>query len=263
VHDARRALEELIEGSYLILAATQGAPNRYLAEPLETLELNGPGLFSWLEWAERSKSPSVLYLSSGEVYGSPELDGPTPEGYAGRIDPVLERSVYAESKRYGEAVTMAFHRARRVPVRIARPFQVFGPGIRSGDGRAMSAFLRAAAAGEAIRLESAGTAIRTFLYLADATVAFWKILIAGEPGGVYNVGATEPEVSIAALAERIAYLSGGSARTVIGGAAASNAPARTCPDVTRLREELGFEPRYSLDDLITRTLAWLQTETAC
>ncbi|MEZ5356976.1 MAG: NAD-dependent epimerase/dehydratase family protein [Bryobacteraceae bacterium] len=261
IHDARRAFEEAADGGYLVLAATRGAPSGYMAEPVETLELNGPGVFAWLEWAHRSRCQSVLYFSSGEIYGSAETNsGGTPEDYAGRLDPALARSVYAESKRYGEAVCMALHRSHGLPVRVVRPFQVFGPGIRDSDTRAMSSFLREAAAGRPIRLQSAGQALRTYLYIADAAVAFWKVLLEGAPGRAYNVGAPGPEVTVLDLAQRIRARTG--CQLEVGGAA-SDAPARTCPDISRISNELGFAPRYGLDELIDRTLIWMNEEERC
>ena len=255
--DARQVPPQVDEADFLVLAATAGAPRAYLADPIGTLELNGAGLGRWLDLAARARSRAVLYFSSGEVYGSPApADAPTPESHAGAVDPTLPRNVYAEAKRYGEAVVLAHVRARGVPASVVRPFQVFGPGV-APDGRAIPDFLTAAAAGEAVRLRSAGAAVRTFLYLADATVAFWQVLLLADPGSVYNVGRSEPEMTIRAAAERIARL-GGVPLEAAADPEVSGAPARTVPDVSRLASAFGFSPRHDFDDLVTRSLRWLR-----
>jgi UDP-glucuronate decarboxylase len=258
-HDARYAARFLGSAEYLVLAATKASPVDYMREPVETMELNGAGLGEWLRLAAELGSRSVLYFSSGEIYGTPEV-APTPETYVGRVDPLSPRAVYAESKRYGETLCLAWQRSLGVPVKIVRPFQVFGPGLRAEDGRAFGSFLAAAAAGRPLIIESTGTARRTFLYLADATVAFWKVLLEGAPGSVYNVGSPEPEVSILELAQRIAAAAGGSEVRVRGqaGNAVPGSPERTCPDISRLRADFGFAIDYSLDDLIARTLEWMR-----
>ncbi len=259
-HDARTAPREIEEADYLILAACKGSPRHYLADPIGTLELSGGGLSAWLELARRVRSESVLYFSSGEIYGTPEPDAvPTPETYVGRIDPVAPRSVYAEGKRYGETLALAYQRRYGVPVKIVRPFQVFGPGLRSDDGRAFPDFVCSAAERRPLVLRSSGAALRTFMYIADATVAFWHVLIQGRPGCVYNVGSPGPELTIHATAERIAAIAGPGCRVDFATAVeTTDAPARTLPDIRRLENDFGFAPRYGFDELVVRTLRWLR-----
>jgi UDP-glucuronate decarboxylase len=258
-HDARRSVSSLVRADYVVLAATLGSPEHYLREPIETMELNGSGLGEWLHLAHRLQSSGVLYLSSGEIYGTPDVV-PTPESYVGRVDPVSPRAVYAESKRYGEALCLAFHRALGLPVKIVRPFQVFGPGLRSRDGRAFGSFISSAALGQPITLQSAGTARRTFLYLADATVAFFKVLLEGSPGSIYNVGSPYPELTILELAQRVAGMAGDCSVRVSGrdSKAGRGSPARTCPDISKLRADFNFELHFSVDDMIARTLEWVR-----
>ena len=264
VNDARCVPDCLTEADYLILAANKGSPKHYMQQPVETLELNGAGLSGWLRFAQQAGTRGVLYFSSGEIYGTPDKSAvPTPETYFGRVDPTAPRSVYAEGKRYGEALCLAFHRAAGVPVKIVRPFQVFGPGVSTDDGRAFSSFLTAAAQGQPIVVESDGNALRTFLYVADATVAFWRVLLAGSAGVIYNVGSPEPEVTILELAGRVASAAGGRSCVLVNSQTPppSNAsPVRTCPDISRLKTDLGFTIRYGLDEMIARTLEWLRLD---
>jgi CDP-6-deoxy-D-xylo-4-hexulose-3-dehydrase len=260
-HDARRVLGSLKDCDYMVLAATKGAPVHYLKDPIATLQLNGSGLEAWLDLARRLKPDGVLYLSSGEVYGTPDpQDIPTPETYAGRVSLDLDRSVYAGGKLYGELLVRAFGRRYDLPVKIARPFQVFGPGIRENDGRAMADFLNAAVAGEDIHLRSSGSAQRTYMYISDAIHAFWTILLRGEKMEAYNVGNSAPEVSILALAERIADAAGNIKVVVENEATEADhgSPARTCPDTTKIEQELGVYSRVDLDQMIERTIEWLK-----
>jgi CDP-6-deoxy-D-xylo-4-hexulose-3-dehydrase len=261
-HDARRVLGSLHHCDYMILAATKGAPAHYLKDPIATLQLNGSGLEAWLDLARRLKSEGILYLSSGEIYGTPDPEAiPTPETYAGRIALDQERAVYAGGKLYGEVLVRAFGRRYDLPVKIARPFQIFGPGIRKNDGRAMADFLSAAAAGDNIHLRSAGSAQRTYMYISDAIHAFWTILIRGKNMEAYNVGNSAPEVSILELAERIARMAG-NIKVVIENQATEadkGSPARTCPDTTKIEQDLGVHSQIPLDQMIQRTLNWLKS----
>lgn len=260
-HDARRVLGSLIHCDYMILAATKGAPVHYLKDPIATLQLNGSGLEAWLDLARRLKPDGILYLSSGEVYGTPDPeDIPTPETYVGRVPLDQDRSVYAGGKLYGELLVRAFGKRYDLPVKIARPFQIFGPGIRKNDGRAMADFLSAAVAGENIRLRSAGSAQRTYMYISDAIHAFWTILIRGRKLEAYNVGNSKPEVSILELAERIAGMAG-KIKVVVDNQATEadhGSPVRTCPDTAKIERELGVYSRVPLDQMIERTLEWLK-----
>ena len=263
VGDARQLPPVLPHLNYMVLAATKGSPRHYLNDPVGTLELNGSSLQKWLQTAVNQNCDSVLYFSSGEIYGTPDPDAvPTPETYLGRTDTLSPRAVYTEGKRYGETLCMAFHRHYDLNVKIVRPFQIFGPGIKPDDGRALPDFLSAAARNQDIVLTSAGTAKRTFMYLADATVAFWKILLSGESGSAYNVGAPEPELTILQLAEKIVKLTGGRSKVIVRGKPShlDAAPARTCPNIDKLCNNLNFKPEYSIDDLINRTIDWIRSD---
>jgi len=262
IGDARQLPPILPQLNYIVLAATKGSPRHYLDDPIGTLELNGASLQKWLQTAVKQNCESVLYFSSGEIYGTPDADAvPTPETYVGRTDTLSPRAVYGEGKRYGETLCMAFHRQHDLNVKIVRPFQIFGPGIKPDDGRALPDFLYAAARNEDIVLTSAGTAKRTFMYIADATAAFWKILLSGESGSAYNAGASEPELTILQLAEKIAGISGGKSRVIVEGKDrhTGGAPVRTCPNIDKLCKNLNFKPVFSIDDLINRTLDWIRS----
>jgi UDP-glucuronate decarboxylase len=260
-HDARTVPAGVPEMDYLLLMATYGSPAKYMSDPLGTMQLNSSALFEWLEEARKNKGVRVSYFSSGEIYGSTDdVREPISEEHIGRFDHTAPRAVYGESKRFGETVCLTYARRCGLHVNIVRPFHVFGPGMESGDGRAMADFLFAAAAGKPIMLKSAGNALRTFMYVADAAVAFWKILLDGAAETAYNVGTSSPEMTIKELAEKIAMRARSKPEIrfeeEIGSVKGS--PLRTCPDVSRLAGELNFTPKFSIDDLIDRTLLWLE-----
>lgn len=259
--DARDPLGDNVHFDYAVCAASAASPRAYLADPVGTLLTNAQGLQVVLERARRCDAKGVLFFSSGEIYGSPP-DGacPTPEDYLAPSDPLAPRSCYAGGKRFGESLLMAYVRQYGVRGAIVRPFQIFGPGLRLDDGRAFADFLSAAAVGEPIELRSAGQARRTYCYIADATAAFFKVLLSARPGAVYNVGSSSPEVTILELAKKIAEAGGRGSRVVFSGQGeeGKGSPARTCPDVSRIQKDLGWSPSTSLEEGLRRTLSWLR-----
>lgn len=261
--DARDPVDWTGRIDHIVHAASAASPRHYMAQAVETLQVNSVGLNHLLERARAQGCERFLFVSSGEIYGTPpETAVPTPETFAGSMDPLAPRSCYAEGKRFGEALACHFHRQFGVPAVIARPFQVHGPGLRLGDGRAFADFLEAALRGEPIVLLSAGTARRTYCSLRDAAVALIHVLLDGQPGEAYNIGTSAPEVTILDLAHLIADLSGSGSRVEVRGdgaaAHALGSPARTCPDVTKLEREFGWRAEDSLETGLRRTLAWLR-----
>jgi UDP-glucuronate decarboxylase len=263
VRDAREPLPWDVRFQYALCGASAASPKAYLADPVGTLMSNGQGLAQVLERAWECRAAGVLFLSSGELYGSPPADAcPTPEGFQAPLDPLSPRACYVEGKRFGEALCAAWARSKGLRAVIARPFQVFGPGLREGDGRAFADFLWAAHRGEALVLRSSGSARRSYCYVADAAVAFVQLMVRGEGGEAYNVGSSSPEVTILELARSVAALASAGSAVVVQGQSAEGegSPARTCPDVEKIGRALGWAPTTSLEEGLRRTLAWLKEE---
>ena len=193
---------------YIIHAASNASPTAYLADPAGTLSANVLGTYHLLNTAALDKvCKGFLFFSSGEVYGAvTERSAPLTEQEGGYLDPTDVRACYGESKRVGETMCASWARQYGVPTRIVRPGHTYGPGMRLDDGRVYADFVRDILNGGPITMLSDGSARRPFCYLADATVAFFTVLLKGEVGQAYNVVNPAAECSIADLAERLAAL---------------------------------------------------------
>jgi UDP-glucuronate decarboxylase len=245
----------------VIHAASHASPRFYGTKPVETLMPNVMGTYQLLEFCRRSGAERLMYFSSGEVYG--EIDDacvPTPEGVYGLVDPVNPRSCYAESKRMGETMCVAWHREYGLSTRIVRPFHTYGPGMRlRNDGRVFADFVADVVAGRDIVMRSDGTARRAFCYISDATIGFFTVLLKGEDALPYNVGNEDGETSIIDLAEMLVGILPEKKLRVVrmpppdDGSYMQSAIARNAPDTSRLRA-LGWSPNITVVDGFSRTI---------
>jgi UDP-glucuronate decarboxylase len=270
-HDITQPLpDEVGDFDYFIHAASIASPTFYRQHPIATMDANVTGLRLLLAHAkrqqERGDSPSgFLFFSSSEIYGEPEPGAiPTPETYPGRVSSTGPRACYDESKRYGETLCVNFAQQYQMPVTMVRPFNNYGPGLKITDRRVIPDLARDLVAGRDLVLHSDGSPTRTFCYVADAIVGYYKTLLHGRPGQAYNIGLDEPEVTIDELAQRMAAIG----RTLFGysgqivrrpsadGHYLTDNPQRRCPDISKARQELGFTPAITLDDGLRRTLLW-------
>ncbi|MBI3891533.1 MAG: NAD-dependent epimerase/dehydratase family protein, partial [Candidatus Wallbacteria bacterium] len=182
-------LPPALSADVIIHAASQASPKFYDPDPVGTLKPNVIGTANLLDLARDCSAGHFLFFSSGEVYGQPAepagLIGETARGY---VDPTAVRSCYAESKRMAETMCVAWHHQFGVPVRIVRPFHTYGPGMRLDDGRVFADFVADIVQGRDILLQSDGSALRAFCYLADATVGFFTVLLKGKVAEAYNIG---------------------------------------------------------------------------
>jgi len=255
---------------YVIHGASIASPTFYRQHPIETMDANVNGLRHLLEYARRQQASDqpirgFLFFSSSEIYGDPEPSAiPTPETYPGRVSSTGPRACYDESKRYGETLCVNFAREYDLPVTMARPFNNYGPGLKLKDRRVPADFARNVLQGEDIVMLSDGAPTRTFCYVADAIVGYFKILVQGRKAEAYNIGAGGPEISIADLAER--FVAAGNdlfdyEGTVVRKTAndpnyLTDNPDRRCPDISKARTELDYDPQISLDDGLRRSLRW-------
>lgn len=255
---------------YMVHAASIGSPTYYRRFPIETMDANVNGLRVLLEHAkslqERGKSiKGFLFLSSSEIYGDPPPDMiPTPETYRGNVSCTGPRACYDESKRFGETLSVTFANRYELPVVIVRPFNNYGPGLRVGDRRVIPDFAQDILEGRDIVMLSDGSSTRTFCYIADAVVGYYKALVHGRRGETYNIGVEEPEISVGELASRMVDIGtdlfGYSGQVVQQRSSdadyLTDNPSRRRPNITKARRELQYEPVVSLDDGLRRSLIW-------
>ena len=270
-HDVTEPLpEELGAFDYVIHGAGIASPGLYRRIPIETMDANVGGLRLLLDTAidwTRSGQPlsGLLFYSSSEIYGDPVPSAiPTPETYRGNVSCTGPRACYDESKRFGETLTVNFAQVHDLPATIVRPFNNYGPGMKITDGRVIADFCKSVIEGRDIVMYSDGSPTRTFCYVADAVVGYYKVLIRGQAGEPYNIGVAEPEISIAGLASMVVEtardLFDYHGDVVLTPSAEedylTDNPLRRCPDVTKARTELDYNPSVGLEEGIRRTLTW-------
>ena len=255
---------------YIIHAATIASPIYYRLHPIETMDANVNGLRNFLDYSLSQKKKGkplsgFLFFSTSEIYGDPTPENiPTPETYRGNVSCTGPRACYDESKRYGETLCINFSQQYDLPIRIARPFNNYGPGLKITDRRALPDFARNVVNSQDIILFSDGAPTRTFCYVADAVVGYYKIMVRGRNGESYNIGMDKPEISIRQLAEMTVvmarYLFGYSGKAVFGVSDDKNYltdnPNRRCPIITKAKEHLGYDPQIDLEEGLRRSLIW-------
>jgi UDP-glucuronate decarboxylase len=255
---------------WIIHAAGIASPIYYRRKPLLCIDANINGLRNLLDYAvaERdAKRPieGVLFYSSSEIYGDPSADAiPTPETYRGNVSCTGPRACYDESKRFGETLCVTYAQAEGIHVKMARPFNNYGPGLKITDGRVLPDFARNVLAGEDIVMLSDGSPTRTFCYATDAITGYYKVLVRGHDGEPYNVGIDGPETSMAELAQLVCNtareLFGYQGRVVLGKAQQADYlidnPNRRSPVIAKAREHLGFNPKIPVAEGVYRSLVW-------
>jgi dTDP-glucose 4,6-dehydratase len=192
---------------YALHAASQASPRFYGSDPVGTLLPNTIGTAALLEALRRTKSPKgMLFVSSSEVYGAVAGDATLCESSYGSVDPATVRACYAESKRMGETMCLAWHQQYGIPTYIVRPFHTYGPGLQANDGRVFADFVFNVLRGENIVMHSDGSARRAFCYASDAIAGFFSVLLTGAPAEPYNVANPAGELSVMELAELLVGL---------------------------------------------------------
>ena len=231
--------------------ASPASPIDYLRLPLHTLKVGSYGTHNALGLA-KFKRARFLLASTSEVYGDP-LQHPQKETYWGNVNPIGPRGVYDESKRYAEALTMAYHRQQGVDTCIVRIFNTYGPRMRPNDGRAVPTFIRQALDGEPITVFGDGSQTRSFCYVDDLVDGLARLAESGAHEPV-NLGNPD-EFSLLQLAELVLEVTGSDAPLVYQ-ALPTDDPQVRCPDIGRAVELLGWEPAVALNDGLARTVGF-------
>ncbi len=233
--------------------ASPASPKDYLEHPIETLEVGSLGTRNLLELA-RSHQARFLLASTSECYGDP-LEHPQSETYWGNVNPVGPRSCYDESKRFAEALTMAYHRVWGLRTSIARIFNTYGPRMQLDDGRVVPSFIDQALAGGPVVVYGDGSQTRSFCYISDMVEGLYRLFLSEERYPV-NLGNPE-EMTIREFAEYICRLAGIAVRIEYAPLPEDD-PRRRRPDITKARRVLGWEPRVPLEEGLRETLAYFR-----
>jgi len=241
----------------IIHGASIPSPDDYVRRPVETMMPNSLGLLNMLEHARKTDA-AVLYTSTSEVYGDAKVI-PTPEEYWGNVNPVGVRSCYDESKRFGEALCMAYHRQYGVDVRIARIFNTYGPRLdpEARYARVIPRFIMQALRGEPLTIHGDGRQTRSFCYVTDMVEALLKMAVLDScRGEVINLGSPH-ETPIIDLAETVRRLVGSKSKLRFLPPRPDD-PRRRCPDISKAKCILGWEPRVSLEEGLKWTIRWFR-----
>jgi nucleoside-diphosphate-sugar epimerase len=268
VQDVRDSLACPGRPEFVIHAASQASPKYFASDPVGTFESNVLGTQRMLQVANHSRCEGFLFFSSGEVYGQlPDPSIPVTETSYGPVDPMNIRSCYAEGKRAGESLCVCWHAQFGVPAKIVRISHTYGPGMALDDGRVFADFVADIVGHRDIVIKSDGSARRPFCYLADATIAYFTVLLNGKCGEAYNVG-SDIETSIRELAEMLCKLFPERSCKVI--CKERTADDRYLPssvigghfDISKIRA-LGWKPTTTINEGFKRTvLSYEQTDTA-
>ncbi len=256
-HDVSKPFE--IEGPVdaVLHFASPASPIDYLELPIQTLKVGSLGTHNALGLA-KAKQARYLLASTSEVYGDPK-EHPQKETYWGHVNPVGPRGVYDEAKRFAEAMSMAYHRAHGLEVRIVRIFNTYGPRMRVRDGRVVPAFIPQAIAGEPITVFGEGKQTRSFCFVSDLVEGIWRLLNSDATTPV-NIG-NPHEMSILEFAQTIRDAVGSQSPIVFKPLPVDDPQTRQ-PDITLARTLLGWEPKVDLREGLESTIKYFR-EVLC
>ena len=233
--------------------ASPASPADYLKYPIQTLKVGSLGTHNALGLA-KAKRARFLLASTSEVYGDP-LVNPQPESYWGNVNPIGPRGVYDESKRFAEAITMAYHRYHNLDTRIARIFNTYGPRMRSNDGRAIPNFIYQALGGRPITVYGTGRQTRSFCYISDLASGIYRLLMSGEHVPM-NIGNPD-EITLLKLAKTVLKLTGSRSRIVYKSLPVDDPKVR-CPDIRMAKKVLSWRPRVGIEEGLQETIAYFR-----
>jgi dTDP-glucose 4,6-dehydratase len=236
--------------------ASLASPKDYLEHPIETLDVGSAGTRNMLELA-REKQSRFLVTSTSECYGDP-LVHPQVETYWGNVNPVGLRSCYDESKRYAEALTMAYHRVHGLRTNIARIFNTYGPRMQLDDGRVVPAFIDQALQGKPMPVFGEGSQTRSFCYVQDLVDGLYRLALSEERYPV-NLGNPQ-EMTILEFADRIRRLTGTQGQLEFKPLPEDD-PKKRQPNIEKAKKLLGWEPKVSLEDGLRRTIDYFKALT--
>ncbi len=235
--------------------ACPASPVHYQFDPVQTTKVSVIGAINMLGLAKRVRA-RIFQASTSEVYGDPSVH-PQTEAYRGNVNPLGPRACYDEGKRCAETLFFDYFRQHHLRIKVARIFNTYGPRMHPNDGRVVSNFIVQALRGEDITLFGDGGQTRAFCFVDDLIEGFLRLMASGEEvTGPINLGNPQ-EIPVRALAERVIALTG-SRSNIVYRPLPQDDPMQRCPDITRARAVLGWEPSIALDDGLARTIAYFE-----
>jgi len=233
--------------------ACPASPVHYQFDPVQTTKTSVIGAINMLGLAKRVGA-KVFQASTSEVYGDPTVH-PQTEEYRGNVNPLGPRACYDEGKRCAETLFFDYHRQHKTRIKVVRIFNTFGPRMHPNDGRVVSNFIVQALRGEDITLYGDGNQTRAFCYVDDLIDGFVRLMATDDAiTGPMNLG-NPHEIPVRELADRVIRLTSSRSR-IVHRELPQDDPLQRCPDITMARRELAWEPRVTLDDGLTRTIAY-------
>ena len=233
--------------------ACPASPIHYQHDPVQTLKTSVHGAINMLGLAKRLKA-RILQASTSEVYGDPNMH-PQPEEYWGNVNPIGPRSCYDEGKRCAETLFFDYHRQFRLPIKVARIFNTYGPRMHPNDGRVVSNFIVQALRGDPITIYGDGKQTRSFCFVSDLVEGLRRLMDSPEDvTGPINLG-NPGEFTMIELAEAVIRLTGSTSRMVFRPAPVDD-PRQRQPDITKARGRLGWEPTIPLEQGLVHTIAY-------
>ncbi len=236
--------------------ACPASPVHYQFDPVQTTKTSVHGAINMLGLAKRTKA-KIFQASTSEVYGDPEIH-PQPESYRGAVNPIGPRACYDEGKRCAETLFFDYHRQHNLNIRVARIFNTYGPRMHPNDGRVVSNFVIQALKNEPISIYGDGSQTRSFCYVDDLINGFLKLMDAPDDvTGPVNIG-NPGEFTIKQLAEMVIEMTGSKSELTFQPLPQDD-PLQRCPDITRAKEQIGWEPTIPLREGLEKTIAHFKT----
>ena len=253
-HDVTRYIDIKGDLDYVLHLASLASPMDYQNYPIKTLKVGSLGTHNTLGLA-KAKAVKYLLASTSEVYGNPEVN-PQPEDYWGNVNPIGKRSMYDESKRFSEAITMAYHKAHQIDTKIVRIFNTYGERMRKDDGRAVPTFINQALNDKPITIFGDGSQTRSFCYISDMLGGIYRLMLSdiNEPVNLGNPN----EITISRLAEVIIKLTGSKSKLTYKPLPEDDPKVRR-PDITKAKGQLAWQPEIGLEEGLEKTIAWFRT----
>ena len=254
-HDVQDHIDISEEIDFIFHFASAASPIAYQENPVNTLKAGSIGTINTLGLA-KVKNADYLLASTSEIYGDPEIS-PQSEDYWGNVNPNGERSMYDEAKRFAEAATATYSRTYNLQTKIVRIFNTYGPRMQLNDGRVVTNFIVQALMGKDITVYGDGSQTRSFSYVQD-TISGIVSLMESEHNDVFNIG-NPTEITINELASKIIDITNSNSK-LINKDLPQDDPKQRKPDITKAKTMLNWEPKVKLEDGLTKTIEWVNSQ---